>query len=252
MSSRAIGFLIVLIAATSGNLGSVFADEPDRVPNLIALQEALALRDYDAAFRISVRMDGSEPDAAEGLAWALMSGLEIVAMEEHEGALDWYRRDLMLKLSMAERYRAGMAWLRRAVTLGSERAVRDFADGYHLGRSGLPRDEELSACFRQAISSRERVAECQRMEQVRGYLDAQPVLAPPSTSAPTNPSEARQAIADAFARDDLDQAYRFALPYAKRDELDLNYFLSGILLYADWAPIVGLSAEERRRLGLRL
>lgn len=251
MWSRVLIFLAAL-AAMLTNLGSALANDADRVTDLLAIEEALARRDYDAAYRVMLRGEGNEAKAADGLARALMDGLELVAMEEHESALDWYRRDLMLKLPMKERYRAGLAWLRRAAALGSDQAIRDFADGYRDGRAGLPHDEELSTCFSQAISSQERVAACQEMEQGRGYADLQPNLAPPFTSAPTNPSEARQAVTDAFARDDLDQAYRFALPYVARDDLDLNYFISGLLLYADWAPIGGFSADERRRQGLKL
>ncbi len=252
MWPRVLVFLAAPLAAMLTNLGSALANDADRVTDLLAIEEALARRDYDAAYRVMLRGEGSEARAADGLARALMDGLELVAMEEHESALDWYRRDLMLKLPMKERYRAGLAWLRRAAALGSEQAIQDFADGYRDGRAGLPHDEELSTCFRQAISSRERVAACQEMEQGRGYADLQPNLAPPFTSAPTNPSEARQAVTDAFARDDLDQAYRFALPYVARDDLDLNYFISGLLHSAEWAPTGGVSADERRRQGLTL
>src|SRR5947207_2052684 len=104
MSSRVLVFLVLLIAATAGDFGSAFAGDPDRVRSLLALEEALARRDYEAAYRISLQAESDEAKAADGLAGALMDGLELVAMEEHEGALDWYRRDLMLKLPMKERY----------------------------------------------------------------------------------------------------------------------------------------------------
>jgi len=250
MRARVLASIGLSVCALIALVGSALAEEWNQTRDWLLFQEAVAHRDYDAAYQLVLEKVGDEAKAAEQFAWALADGVEIMVMEGHDSSLDWYRRDLMLKVPMSERYRASMSWMRRAATLGSQRAIADFADAYHLGRLGIPHDEDLSTCFRQALSSRDRVADCQGMEQAKGYLDVQLSPAPPVPGTTEDVSQARQAVAAAFARDDLDQAYRIALPYAKSGELDFEYFISGILLYADWAPIDSLSAADRRRLGL--
>jgi len=58
------------------------------------------------------------------------------------------------------------------------------------------------------------------------------------------------AIELAYRRGNLDEVYRLTLPVAEGGDRTFQYALSGTLLYADWAPIAGLSAADRRQLGL--
>jgi len=158
-------------AALSPNLaGETAIKESARLDKLLQLQEALANRDYDSIYGVEARTAKfGDAEAKYQTGWDLLGGIEIIARFDPK-SLYWYRRDLMMKVPLAERFRAGLTWMRRAIDSGWEPAEAFMADAYETGKFDLPRDRELSACFRLAADEHRSSSSCRRMEVSKNYV----------------------------------------------------------------------------------
>ncbi len=219
---------------------------------LIALETAVGQRDYDAALRLVAKGEKDDAAAASALGFLLLGGIEMMAAEAHGEGLDEIRRDLLWKVSPPERMQMGLTFLRRAAAMGSSTALGDLDRKYRFGNSrlGLPKDVELADCFAAAGQGRRQGADCIRLEADRGYLSS-PGRAIPGISTSPMLSEQQLPAGEApFFRGDLNGTYAALRPRAETGDDDAQYFLSGVLLYADYAPVGDLSDPERHRLGL--
>lgn len=71
-----------------------------------------------------------------------------------------------------------LVWLRKAAYGGSEAAITMLANDYATGSNDLPKDQRVSECYRKVAAHVVRITECQRQEQIKGYITtAHPVSA---------------------------------------------------------------------------